>query len=140
MGKVKKQNYRPFQTNRGGHFVALYDDMMESDAWGQLTANDIVLYIELVKKFKAAYIKGELHRTNENNLSMVKKEYIKLMHQASFFKSIDHLIDMGFIKVIESGYAERKCNIYGLNDMWKHYGTNLFNIKNEWKRVKSRVY
>jgi len=136
---AKKQNYRPCQSTKGGHFLALYDDMVESKAWEQLTANDTVLYIAIAIKFKPKYINGILVTTNENDLSIVKKEYLKLMHQTTFFKAIDHLIDLGFIKVVESRYALRESTIYGLSNMWYYYDTNEFIIKNECKRVKNRT-
>jgi hypothetical protein len=139
MGK-NKQNYRPFQSSKGGRFIALFDDMMESPAWEQLTSSEIVLYLYMLKKFRVKYVKGMVDKSNENDISMPKQEYMKLMNNRTFFKSIDHLIELGFIKVIEGRYATRECNIYGFNDAWKHYGTDTFNIKDEWKRPKSRMW
>lgn len=137
----RKQNYRPCQSNKGGHFLALFDDMVESAAWKKLTANETVLYINIAIKLKVNYTKdNQVIKTNEDDITMVKKEYLKLMHPTTFEKSIDHLIDLGFIKVVESRYAQHKSTKYGLNYMWKHYGNDVFNIKNEWKRVNNRNY
>lgn len=137
---TRKQNYRPFQSKKGGHFITLFDDMVESKAWEQLTANDIILYLYMLKKFKIKYNHGMVEKSNECNISMPKQEYLKLMHQVTFFKSIDHLINMGFIKVVEDRYSTRQCTIYGFNDAWKYYGTNTFKIKDEWRRLKNRTY
>lgn len=139
MGKIKKQNYRPFQTEHGGHFLQIYDDMLNSKAWQELTANDIVLYLYMLSKFKVRYSHNEVDKTNEDNISVPQSEYTKLMNNRTFFKSIDHLISLGFIKVIRSGYSTRQCNLYGFCSEWQKYGTDSFNIKAEWLRPKSRM-
>lgn len=136
----KKQNYRPCQSNKGGHFLALFDDMVESNAWKQLKANEIVLYINMAIKLKVKYIQNQVEKTSEDDITMVKKEYLELMEQRTFFKSVDHLIELGFIRVVSSRYGTRESTIYGLNYMWKYYGEDIFNIKNEWKRSNNRTY
>lgn len=135
----KKANIENFQTEGNSNFMALYFDMFDSKAWKQLTATDINLYLNMRRKYTARYTKGILTKSNRNDISMVKKEYLRLMSQRSFEKSIDHLIELGFIKVIESRYSTRECTIYGFSDMWQVYGTNKFIIKEEWKRSSSQI-
>jgi hypothetical protein len=132
----KKQNFRPFQTINGGHFVSLFDDMLNSPAWEELSASDIKLYIRMLSKFKVRYSKNMVNGTNENDISIPKAEYLTFLHQKTFEKSIDHLIDLGFVKVVQYRYGTRECTIYGFNDMWKCYKTSRFNIKPEWRRGK----
>lgn len=136
----RKSNYQNFQSAKGGRMAPLYFDMLESQAWQELTANDIKLYLAMLKKYTAKYTKGMLVSSNKDNISMARSEYIQLMNNRTFFKSIDHLIELGFIKVISTGsrYGKQKCNIYGFNDMWQRYGTDSFRIKNEWRREKNR--
>lgn len=140
MSKKPLQQYRPFQSNKGGHFVTLYDDMLDSKAWEQLTANDIKLYLAMLKKFRIKYVNGMVDKSNEDNVEMTKEQYLEIMGRGTFEKCIDHLIDIGFIKVIQYKYANgnRKTLIYGFNDIWRYYGTDKFKIKSEWKRLCNR--
>ena len=62
------------------------------------------------------------------------------MNQRTFYKSIDKLIELGFVKVIRNGYAAKICNIYGFSDMWKVYGTKGFEVKEEFKRLSKQKY
>jgi hypothetical protein len=145
----KKQNFQSFQSNRGGRLIALYFDMMDSKAWSELKGNDIKVYLYMLRKYTANYKKGMLVSCNKDNISIPKNEYlgkdkkqpwIIKMNQTTFMNSLDHLIDLGFIKVVRNGYSSRECNIYGFNDMWKKYGTEKFFIKDEWKRSSNRTY
>jgi len=143
----KRQNYQKFQSTKGGRMDAIYFDMMESKAWGELSGNDIKLYLYMLKKYSANYVKYVYINSNKNNISIPKKEYLGLdesqlwtikMGMSTFQNSIDNLIKLGFVKVVEYRYATRECNIYGFSDMWSYYGTEKFVIKNEWKRGVSR--
>jgi hypothetical protein len=135
LAKKRKQVYESFETSCRSNFVALYWDMLDSKAWQELTAHDIQLYIYMRRKYQRKVTNGQIWDSNKDNISIPRNEYLKLMHQQTFEKSIDHLIDLGFIKLIENRYAVRKCNIYGFNDMWAKYGTDEFYIKPEWRRT-----
>lgn len=128
MARKKKQIYESFQTSQPTNFMMIYWDMMDSKAWKELTAHDIQLYIHMLRKYHRKVSKRTIYDSNKDNISIPKKEYKELMHQSTFEKSIDHLIELGFIKLIENRYNVRKCNIYGFCDMWQNYGTNDFNI------------
>lgn len=145
----RKQNYQSFQSSSGGRLIALYFDMIDSKAWSELKGNDIKAYLYMLRKYTANYTKGMLVSCNRDDISIPKDEYlgkdkkqpwIMKMAQATFMNSIDHLINLGFIKVIRNGYASRECNIYGFNDMWKKYGTKDFHIKNKWRRAAKITY
>lgn len=144
---VKKRTFEKFQTGRpNGQFRMLYLDMLDSKAWEELTANDIQLYLLMLKKYKRQESKnGIAYGSNKDNISMTEKDhtdeygnlikgYLNYMTGRTYRKSLDHLIELGFIKLIKSGYATRECNIYGFNDMWQKYGTKEFDIKSEWFR------
>lgn len=81
--------------------------------------------MHMLRKYQRKVLHGNIENTNYDNISMVKNEYEKFMNARTFSKSIDNLIEHGFIRVIK----------YGFNDAWKFYGTNIFKIKNEWKRI-----
>ncbi|KAA8673388.1 hypothetical protein [Clostridium sp. HV4-5-A1G] len=145
----KKQNFQSFQSSKGGRFMPIYFDMVDSKAWSELKSNDIKVYLYMLRKYTAKYDKHILISSNKDNISVPKDEYLGKhkkqswsikMNQTTFMNCIDHLIDLGFIKVVRDGYASRECNIYGFSDMWKKYGTKDFYIKNDWKRAARRSY
>lgn len=135
MARKKRQVFDTWQTGRGGRFLSLYMDMLQSAAWQELSAHEIQLYIFMLSKQSHRVEKGIIWNSNKDNISIPAKEYRQLMHQQTFEKSIDNLIDKGFIKLVENRYHVRKCNIYGFNDMWAKYGTKDFYIKPEWRRT-----
>ena len=136
MARGKRKNTsESFQTGRpSGNFMMLYFDMMDSLAWQELKAHDIQLYLYMRRKYTCKVTKGQIWGSNKDNISVPAKEYRQIMHQATFEKSIDNLIDLGFIKLIENRYKTRQCNIYGFSDTWQKYGTKEFYIKPEHKR------
>ncbi|ADK13133.1 hypothetical protein LAbrini_10740 [Clostridium autoethanogenum] len=138
----KKTNFQSFQSSKGGRMIPLYFDMFDSEAWQSLSANAIKLYLHMLRKYAAKYVKGELLRCNKDNISMPRSEYLKFMAKNTFEKCVDELIDYGFIRIVEYKpmAGSRKVIIYGFNDMWKKYGTDKFHVKEEWKRAKHRSY
>lgn len=134
----KKNGYvrEDFETAKPrGKFISLFDDMIESKAYLELTAHDIMLYIKLRQKYTVKKVNGVIVGSNKDDISMPKREYEKFMHQNTFYKSIDNLIDKGFIRVIRNGRFSKQCNIYGFVSMWQHYGTDKFNVPNSWRRA-----
>lgn len=136
--KKKKGTYESFETYKPSNFLALYWAMIDSKAWEELTAHEIQLYIYMKRKYQRKVSKGTVYETNKDNISIPVSEWRKLMHQRTFYKSIDRLIELGFIKLVENNKHIKKCNIYGFNDMWAKYGTKDFEIKREWLRDKSK--
>ncbi len=131
----KKRTFESFQTGKSNsNFISLFWDMYDSEAWQQLTAHDIQLYLYMLRKYQRKVTNGQIWDSNRDNISVPAKEYRKLMHQATFEKCIDHLIELGFIKLIENRYKTRQCNIYGFTDTWQKYGTKEFIVKPEHKR------
>lgn len=153
--RAKKVNHEPFQTKgNGSGFVALHWDMMDSPAWSELTANDIQLYLLFRRKHKPDFDYNKPNGSNSNNLTMPKvgrdtgrdntgrykdvahRGYGKHMTQAAFDKSIDHLIELGFIRKVEEYPRKlRKPIIYGFSEMWKYYGTDAFKITHNDRRA-----
>lgn len=135
--KRRNNNWQPCQSISGGKFIPIYEDMIKSEA-GKVLIKDakaFQLYFLMASKYKPIYINKVFISDNVDNISMTQEEAKEYMTKRTFCKCIDKLINLGFIKLIKSGYAERECNIYGLNDMWKLYDTDKFNIKNKWKRI-----
>ncbi|KAA8674467.1 hypothetical protein [Clostridium sp. HV4-5-A1G] len=142
MSKHKRNNYQSFESH-DGRYTRIFDDMIDSAAWDELSGNAIKLYIKMKRKYVPAYDgKGQLIKCNKDDISMPKSEYSKFMSPNTFQKCIDELISCGFIRVVEYKPLEgsRKVIIYGFSDMWQKYGTKDFVIKDEWKRAKNKNY
>jgi hypothetical protein len=134
--KRYKSNCEDWQSTTGGMFHPFYNDMMESEVGKILLGNSKAwqIYCVLVFKYQAKYENGLCTSSNKDNISLTYKEAKEYMTKRTFINSIDLIIQLGFIKIIKSGYAERKCNIFGFSNMWSYYNTDQFNIKDKWKR------
>jgi hypothetical protein len=120
----------PIGTNK--KFTKICDDMMESEAWKDLTMREKGLYLMLKKRFVS---KNGGTNTNENELYIYHKDFQRdYGSKNTLFDDVDGLIDHGFIKVIENGKNARLPNIYGFSDKWKKYGTSDFFIHPREKR------
>lgn len=140
MAKTKKNKvFESWQTNGHSNFMQIFHDLFDSKAWQELNAHDCFLYLHMLRKHQRNVIKGGyIEKSNCDDISMPKSEYEKFMNQRTFYKSIDKLIELGFVKVIRNGYAAKICNIYGFSDMWKVYGTKGFEVKEEFKRLSKQ--
>jgi hypothetical protein len=139
---MKSRKCEDFQTNNPAtHFLRVYDDLFDSEPFLNCSNNAQLLYFRILQKYRPTYSKKtkEVVKTNINDISFTEKEGMKYMSKESFRKSIDELIENGFIIVVRSGYEIRKCNIYGLSSMWRNYGTNNFIIKDEHRRASKRT-
>jgi hypothetical protein len=148
MGKKKKLNYESFETRGNSYFISLYNDMLNSEAWKKLNAHDIKLYLYFKTKYHRKVINGIIENSNRDDITFPKKTYGSkpdqigyedIMNQRTFFKSIDNLIELGFIRVIQNRWTTREATIYGFSDMWKYYGTEKFKISHRDRRAKGRI-
>lgn len=92
--------------------------MVDSKAWAKLDSYDKEAFLHIAIKCR-----GE---ENKRDLSLTYEEAKHLQSSHRFKASIDHLVEYGFIDVIESGGVWKKCNIYGLSERWRGYGSNNF--------------
>lgn len=148
MGKSKKVNFESFETRGGSYFISIYPDMLNCEAWKKLNAHDIKLYLYFKAKYHRKVSNGIIVNSNRNDITFPKKTYgskldeigyEEIMNQRTFFKSIDNLIELGFIRVIQNRWTTREATIYGFSDMWKHYGTERFKISHRDRRAKGRI-
>ena len=140
MGRSKGGNYQGFQSTKGGSLIPIYRDMFNSNVGQELIkdAKAFQIYFLMISKYTAKYANKVLISSNKNDISMPVSEYKKYMTPRTFYKCIDKLINLGFVKLIRSGFSTRECNIYGFNYMWQLYDTKKFIIKEEWKRPSNR--
>lgn len=111
-------------------YMRLTDNMMQSKAWLDLSCFSIALYVSIKAKFNF---------TNADDLEYTYKEGYKLMAKATFTKSLDELIDHGFIYVVRQGTLNKECSIFGLSKEWQYFGTTAFSVKSRVKRIKKIV-
>jgi len=98
-------------------FYMLTEKMVQSKAWEELDSYDKEAFTHIAIKYNGK---------NKVDLSLTYKEANRLQSNHRFKDSIDHLVEYGFIDVIESGGVWKKCNIYGLSERWRLYGTDKF--------------
>jgi len=139
MGKKStRKTHEDFEgSNEQGRFTKVTLDMMQSKAWGKLSLRQVGLYL----RFKSKFTKRDSTGTDtRNNISLPKDEWSLLYSTpSSYYKDLDQLIELGFIKVVTyQGYL-RKPTIYGFNTAWKLYGKAGFLIKESEKRPKNIV-
>lgn len=107
------------KTKKSKPFVRLFNELIESKAWRELSCYARTIYIEIRYKYNGR---------NDKNLSYTYREGIKIMARNSFAKALKELVNNGLIDIIRSGGLYRKNNIFGLSDRWKFYGQENFKI------------
>ena len=122
----KKKNRNRFD----GQFAGIEFNLMESEAFKNLSIYTKWLYIEFKHKF---------YGDNRKHIILTQNEIKKVMSINTFYKSRDQLIEKGFIDVVKRGGLEKQPAIYGLSDRWKKYGTKEF-IKIELKDILPKIY
>lgn len=122
----KSPTHLAFESNReSGKFTKVCNDMMNSVAWKQLNLRQQGLYLILKSKFTIYRDKTN----NADNISLPKAEAQTIYGDLRTFRNdIDTLIELGFIKLVQSGWNTRTVNIYGFSSKWKLYGTSDFKI------------
>ena len=100
-----------------GSYSVIEHNLANSEAFKNLNANTKWLYMEFKLRF---------HGDNRKNIIFTYQEAIKIMHQDTFTKCRNKLIENGLIDVIKRGGFYRQPTIYGLSDRWKKFGTKDF--------------
>ena len=121
--KGQTWKFKDFESKTtNGRWVRLAEDMLKSQAWKQLDAFEQVLYLHMKNKFRV-YQRGE---SNERNISFTNREGMELMSKARFTKSLDKLIEVGFVDLVEHWRHAKKPTILCLSARWHDYGTDNF--------------
>lgn len=120
MAKKKQTSFKTFEsfTEHAQH-LRIAHNMMDSAAWKELDPYDVVVYLEFKRRYNGK-------KDNESDISLTYEEMKKKMDKERFKKSIDRLIEVGFIDLVKHRAQQRKATIYGLSNRWRYYGTQLF--------------
>lgn len=130
MARRKKKDYgfKPFEKSSGAdnRHIRITLDMLESSAWKKLTPYSILIYLNMKARYTGS---------NENDISLTYTEASELMNPRTFTKSIDQLIELGFIELVEQNWNKRKPNVYGFSEQWRYFGTAKFDVKQRKKKA-----
>jgi len=140
----KKSTFKQ-ETFKGiGNYSTLNKNLMSGNIgdilYKNLRALQIFIYFNNQYDSGAYNEKSNSHpKSNKDNLSYPKSEYIKLMDKRTFDKNIDFLINLGLLRIVKYRYKTRECTIYGLSEEWINYGTKFFKVKNNDKRIQNKA-
>ena len=97
--------------NRLPPFVAIFKDMLKSDAWEVLSNAARVAYLHL---------KSKQVSQNNDEITLSFKEMERIMNRHTFSRSIKQLEQYGFIMKEQRGGLYRRRNFYRLSEQWKN--------------------
>ncbi len=153
MATKKKYKPKAFESKGTSSDVSanIYQSMIMSDAWNDLTKNQRLLYVyckscyygqkDPYKKSLFKDIGMEIPNDVQPFFSLTEgsvKNYWKLYTNVnSFYADRDALIMHGFIRVVADGHTVRKANIYQFSSKWRQFGTKDFKI--EYQEMSSRL-
>jgi len=100
-----------------GSYSVIEHNLANSEAFKSLSIHTKWLYMEFKFRF---------HGGNKKHIIFIYQEAKKLMHQDTFLKCRNKLIENGLIDIIKRGGFYNQPNIYGLSDRWKKFGKKDF--------------
>lgn len=123
MGKAKnKKPPEAWETAVDRHFVRIYEDMLESEAFMDLKGRQVKLYLYMKAQYRGKETKNNPYQKKEYfyfSWRSANKRYKLYTNQRSFYDDIKILCESGFIKVIENNKNLRQKNVYAFSDKWK---------------------
>lgn len=125
--KKKRSEFQSWESKTvHSKHLRIADNMMESEAWENLSVYAESIYMLMKKKY---------NRENADDISLTYKEGTAKMTQRRFTAALDELIDFGFIKIVDGGWTVQRATIFAFSDQWKYYGTASFTVKPRPKRI-----
>ena len=114
MTKKKKKNK---EFNAVPPYAQIEEKLAYSKASEGLKAHTKWLYVEFRLRYRG---------NNPRDISLTKKEAIKIMGYRTFLADYRKLIERGFIDLIGRGGFYKQKHIFGLSNRWRKYGTKDF--------------
>lgn len=149
MGR-RKQAYqkKPFESSGASSDTSanIYDSMLTSPAWIDLTARQKALYVTCKSQYyaerKVLDIDGKTLPQEYFTMNRAKwQERYRLYGKGSensFYRDMDSLILHGFIDCYFCGAVARQKSIYRFSSRWINYGNSDFIVPNEVKSISLR--
>ena len=128
---MTKKRKEPSWLDDSKGFVAITYEMMDSQAFQELTGTGLKTLILLTRKNKTKHPIERFKYQFPFTYPEAKKNKIG---NASFCRAIKQLQRVGFIDIVIKGGlrgVSKYCNYYRLSQRWKKYGTHEF--KNYWE-------
>lgn len=126
MPKRNRKKFTPQEFEKIGASnlsAVIYASMMQSNAFLDLSANAIKLYLYMKLQFYGQVQKpGDKPDQFVFNRSMYVTTYGIFSNGAQFTQYCHELIKHGFIELIECGATTRSNNIYKFSDKWQTWG------------------
>lgn len=107
----------------------IYESMMLSPAWMKLSSSQKALYFVCKSQYYAEKTKPN---NNSSQFTMNKYKWCNKYNlytnanSGGFYRDIAALIEKGFIKCVECGFATRTKSVYQFSDKWQMYGKEGF--------------
>ena len=151
MSRKKSPPRKPYQRRQGSsnQFVALYYDLLDSDAWRSLTPMQQRLYVICCRESHNTKTTPE-GGTFDERLFFMNKALRTTVHRLyppsdtrRFKHDMAQLIATGFCDCVQSNYKSREPNLYRLSARWGAWGTDKFELPesvmtNYMKRCQSK--
>ena len=110
----------------------LYNSMILSPAWLDLTAQQKVLYLtcklQLYGEKRKPIKDDELTFTMNKGKWSDKYNLYDANNGRGFRRDLAALIEHGFVACVTCGAITRTKSIYRFSNMWRHYGTEAFQV------------
>jgi len=137
VSRKRKQGVKLWQRRAGGKtgFAQLYYDLLDSDAFHDLTARQKMLYVYSVREShgRAAAENGADERLFYMNKALRSERHhlYATSDKRGFERDMAALIEHGLVDCVISGYKNRERNLYRLSARWHNWGSPSFSMPDD---------
>ena len=94
------------------HFTAIYDDMLYSDGYSELTNAARVAYLLL---------KSQCYKSNQKSVKFSYNAAQRFMTRHTFSRAVKQLVEVGFVDKSQQGGLTRRSNVYTFSERWRKW-------------------
>ena len=138
MARKRKQPVKSWQRRptASGHFQLLYDDLLDSPAFHDLSPKQKVLLIYCIRESHGAAMRENAPEGGKGDERMFYMNRALRIHHGlyaesdtrGFRRDMSALISHGFVDCLRSGYERRERSIFRLSARWNIWGTSDFTV------------
>ena len=111
-------------------FALVEKEILYSQSWSNLTDSAKVIYLHL---------KGEFNGSNGDKLKLPYSQMRKIMSNATYWRGIKSLDEVGFIDIVTHGGLEKNPNVYRISGRWRLREKTLADYQEEFKQKQERM-